>query len=140
MIDVAGNSVSSSLLPMMTDLHLRIAPQSAYADEETVPMAPLPSTVATFLTGDERILAKLDVQGFELGVLRGAREILPIVRVIEVEMSTRPLYEGQPLWDEVVLFVAERGFHLSIAHGLIIDADTGHLLQLDGVFARSDSD
>ena len=123
MIDVAGNSVSSSLLPMMTDLHLRIAPQSAYADEETVPMAPLPSTVATFLTGDERILAKLDV-----------------VRVIEVEMSTRPLYEGQPLWDEVVLFVAERGFHLSIAHGLIIDADTGHLLQLDGVFARSDSD
>ena len=120
----------------MTDLHLRIAPQSAYVGEETVPIAPLASALAPFLSGDERILAKLDVQGYELGVLRGAREILPTVRVIEAEMSTRPLYEGQPLWDEVVQFVAQAGFELSIAHELLIETDTGHLLQLDGVFAR----
>ena len=134
-IHLAGNSFSSSLLSM-TGLHLKIAPEAAYIGDEIVPIAPLDTAAADFLTGTEHILLKMDVQGYELGVLRGAGRTLASVSMIESELSTRTLYEDQPLWDEVVQFVAERGFLLSIAHELMIDADTGDLLQLDGVFVR----
>ena len=132
-IHVAGNSYSSSLLPM-TDLHRRIAPESAYVADETVAMETLDFAAAPFLDGERRSLLKLDVQGYELAVLRGASETLKSVVVVEVEMSTRALYEGQPLWHEVVQFLAAAGFQLAVAHELIVDPDSGELLQLDGLF------
>jgi FkbM family methyltransferase len=134
-IHVAGNSVSSSLLPM-ADLHAEMFPESTYVGDEDVPIAPLQTVAADFLTGDERILLKMDVQGYELAVLRGSEGLLDAVSVIEAEMSTRELYEGQPLWWEIVQFLADREYQLSIAHELIVDADTGCLVQLDGVFVR----
>jgi FkbM family methyltransferase len=134
-IHVAGNSVSSSLLPM-AGLHAEMFPESTYVGDEDVPIAPLQTVAADFLTGDERILLKMDVQGYELAVLRGSEGLLDAVSVIEAEMSTRELYEGQPLWWEIVQFLADRDYLLSIAHELIVNADTGCLVQLDGVFVR----
>jgi FkbM family methyltransferase len=136
-IHVAANSVSSSLLPM-TELHLKMAPESAYVGKETVPIASLDVAAADFVASEARILLKMDVQGYELGVLKGASRLLPSVRVVESEMSTRALYEGQPLWQEVVQFLMERGFLLSVLHEAIVDRETGDLLQMDGIFVRND--
>lgn len=137
-IHVAANSVSSSLLPM-TSLHVQMAPESVYVRDETVPVVTLDEAAADPLGGGERVLLKMDVQGYELGVLRGAERLLESVCAVETEMSTRPLYEGQPLWYEVVDYLTERAFELSVLHEGIVDPDTGDLLQLDGVFVRSTS-
>jgi FkbM family methyltransferase len=55
---------------------------------------------------------KLDVQGAELDILRGAKASLQSVRLIEAEVEFQQLYEGQPLFADVDLFLRERGFTL----------------------------
>jgi FkbM family methyltransferase len=55
---------------------------------------------------------KLDTQGSELSILRGADEALASVVGIEVEVEFAPLYEGQPLFGEIDEFLRARGFEL----------------------------
>lgn len=80
-------------------------------------------------------LLKIDVQGFELEVLRGACSLLPEIDEILVECSFVELYEGQPLADEVICFLRGAGFGLrgvtSLVHGV-----AGSCLQADLHFSR----
>jgi FkbM family methyltransferase len=55
---------------------------------------------------------KVDVQGAELDVLRGAEHSLNTVRVVETEVEFQQLYEGQPLFCDVDRFLRERRFCL----------------------------
>ena len=55
---------------------------------------------------------KLDVQGAELDVFRGARNLLADVLVIQVEVEFVPFYRGRPLFAEIDLFLRECGFML----------------------------
>jgi hypothetical protein len=55
---------------------------------------------------------KVDVQGAELDVLRGAERSLESARVIETEVEFQELYRGQPLFTDVDRFLRERGFGL----------------------------
>lgn len=57
-----------------------------------------------------RIFLKLDVQGFELPVLRAATETLKRCRYVYAECSHEPLSVGQALYDEVALFLGKAGF------------------------------
>lgn len=58
------------------------------------------------------ILMKIDVQGAELGVLKGI-SALGSIDFVYVELSFVELYEGQPLFDEVAAHLAARGFALA---------------------------
>lgn len=53
---------------------------------------------------------KLDVQGFELEVLRGGRVKLGAAVAVQAEVSFVPLYEGQPPLGEIDLELRARGF------------------------------
>jgi FkbM family methyltransferase len=57
-------------------------------------------------------LLKIDVQGHELAVLRGAADSLLRFRWVYAELSFVEFYEGQPLADEIVAHLADRGFRL----------------------------
>jgi hypothetical protein len=54
----------------------------------------------------------VDTQGSELDVLRGGVRALERTAVVEMEVEFVPLYEGQPLFAEIDLFMRERGFLL----------------------------
>lgn len=82
------------------------------------------------------VLLKIDVQGGELGVLRGAVGVLGAVDVVLVECSFVELYSGQPLAHEIVAFLAEHGFVLAGA-GLPSTDGRGRVVQQDLVFRRS---
>jgi len=58
------------------------------------------------------VLLKLDVQGYELEVLRGAEHLLDSIDTILVECSFDEFYEGQPLFDEIYRYLYDRGHRI----------------------------
>src|SRR5262249_12855579 len=55
---------------------------------------------------------KIDVQGGELAVLRGATDLLDRTIVVHSEVEFAPVYRDQPLFSDVDLFLRERDFEL----------------------------
>jgi len=79
-------------------------------------------------------LVKLDVQGYELEVLRGAEETLRTTRAVLTEVSFREYYRGQPLFHDVVAFLATRGFLLqALGESTPLGAPLG---QTDALFLK----
>ena len=58
------------------------------------------------------ILIKIDVQGFELEVLKGAEKILEKTNYLLVEVSEKEMYQHQPIQDEIITFLQDRNFHI----------------------------
>jgi FkbM family methyltransferase len=55
---------------------------------------------------------KLDTQGSELDILRGAEGLLASTRMLEIEVEFNPIYKGIPLFGDIDRFLRERGFVL----------------------------
>jgi len=134
-LNVAGNSLSSSLLAM-EERHATAAPQSGYVGTETCSVATLDSLRDTVLRSGDRAYLKLDVQGFELEALRGAEASMEQVVAVDAELSFVPLYEGAPTIDEIVRLLDERGFGLTAIDPVFVEKSTGTILQVMGLFAR----
>jgi FkbM family methyltransferase len=56
---------------------------------------------------------KLDTQGFDLEVIRGASSTLPTVRALQTELSVRPFYQNAPSYREMLDALTERGFEIT---------------------------
>lgn len=137
-INIAGNSYSSSALPML-DAHLESAPESAYSGSETVKLSRLDTIAKNYIKSETKsIFLKIDVQGLEKQVLEGATAILPLVKGIKLELSLVPLYEGQVLFQEMIDIVEKLGYELyGIEPGFTAEK-TGRMLQMDGIFFKPD--
>jgi len=137
-INIAGNSQSSSALPML-DAHLESAPESAYSGSETVKLSRLDTLAKDYIKSETKsIFLKIDVQGLEKQVLEGATAILPLVKGIKLELSLVPLYEGQVLFKEMIDIVEKLGYELyGIEPGFTAEK-TGRMLQMDGIFFKPD--
>ncbi|MBS2030633.1 MAG: FkbM family methyltransferase [Deltaproteobacteria bacterium] len=131
---VTSNSVSSSFLPLHEN-HLRAYPEIQKSAEIDVQVSTLALQLAE-LEPPQPVLLKLDVQGFEAEVLEGAGESLKQVKWIVLETSTRPLYQGQVLFDELCARLGKRGFRFAYP----MDLHFGHgggVSQFDALFERS---
>lgn len=134
-INVAGNAVSSSLLPIH-DRALRSAPEAGYVGTEHVQVTRLDSIWPQLVRGGDRVWLKLDVQGFELQVLQGAEASLRSIDCVQAELSFVPLYQGSPPFLELIEYLAARGFRLAGLEEGHDDVRTGEMLQADGIFVR----
>jgi FkbM family methyltransferase len=138
-INVAGNSVSSSVLPMLAG-HLDAAPSSRYVNTEQVPATTVDDIVERHHLDPASTLLKIDVQGYEMAVLDGAAQTLSRFAGVRTEMSLVPLYEGQALMPEIVSCLDEHGFDLWFVERGFTDPRSRRMLQLDGVFFRRSDD
>ncbi len=132
-INVSRNSVSSSVLPMLP-LHLESAPSSRYIGKETVPLIRLDSS--EFSAINSRAFLKIDTQGFEQEVLKGATTLLPHIYGLQIEVSVVPLYAGQPSFTEVIDYALDLNYELWNLYPGFSSPTTGRLLQVDAVFFR----
>ncbi len=134
-LNVAGNSFSSSVLPM-SQAHLDAAPASAYVDRIVVKSTTVADLLGELAIDPASTLLKIDTQGYEMPVLAGAGQQLASFAAVQVEMSFVALYEGQILFDPLKTYLEQRGFELfSLEPG--IAAPDGRLLQADGLFVRA---
>lgn len=133
-IQVGAQSATSSLLAPSEYL-VGQAAGARSVRSETIRVARL-DTIFEPAWEKRSIWLKLDTQGFEQEVLRGAVASLPKVRLIQLELSLRPLYVGEPAFLEVAGGLAAQGFDLVGLEPGFAEASTGRLLQSDALFAR----
>lgn len=136
-LNIAGNSYSSSLLEML-DRHSDNAPASVYVDTVETPVRRLDDVLAELGIDPAGALLKIDTQGFEAEVLRGATKTLPVVSAVHLEISFDLLYAGQSVTSDVVALLAAAGLELTNVNDGFRSED-GRLLQIDGSFTRIDA-
>lgn len=134
-LNVAGNSVSSSVLPML-EAHSKAAPDSVYSAKEPVALMPLDEAAIPFVKNSNNILLKIDTQGYEWQVLDGAADLMTRSRAVLIELSLLPLYEGQRLWMDYINRLETAGLTLWALEPAFVDSQSGRTMQLDGLFIR----
>jgi len=85
------------------------------------------------------VLLKIDAQGYELEILKGAMGLLPTIEAILLEISLIEINKGAPLLHDVISFVKELGFvayDILEIHRRPLDRA---LNQIDIIFVREQS-
>lgn len=132
-LHVSKNLDSSSLLPM-TSSHLTAFPGSAEKALATVPIARLDDVLSIDELASPSLL-KIDVQGYELEVLRAATDVMSAFDTVLVECSFVELYSGQPPAEDLICHLREHGFRLAGVFSIAYDG-AGRTLQADLLFER----
>lgn len=135
-INVSGNSFSSSILEM-EDAHVEGAPESKYIGTEEIEIRTLNEVFQSFHQKGNKVMLKIDTQGYEKNVLIGSEEVLEQITLIQLEMSLVQLYQDEALYREIIDYLDEKGFTLISLENGFSDAKTKHLLQVDGIFLNT---
>lgn len=136
-LHVSGKSASSSLLPMKAR-HIELVPQSRTVAEEKVLLETLDHLFPQFADGPQRVFLKLDTQGYEWEVIKGAAETLPKLCGIQVELSLVPLYDGESNYLFVLKWLEDAGFIVVDIHRGLQDNERQQLLQVDFILFRKE--
>ena len=127
------------------ELHVANASTSLLPDGENqkFPVERFPQTtidvaVRSLYGGRAPEMLKLDVQGYELWVLKGAEESLPGIRVILAEVNLLDIHKGVPLLHEVTDWLFQRGYVAYDICGLTRRPLDDALWQADMIFIRRD--
>jgi len=124
--DLAGSSFLPSVDPELIKR----------GKQRTVPVV----TIDSLLEANPQFkpeLVKIDVQGFELEVLRGARTLFQTTQLFIIEASLFEFMPGQPLASEIVRYMRDNSFELHDVAGYLRRPSDGALGQMDLVFAAS---
>ena len=134
-INISGNSHSSSILNIM-ESHTNAEPTSNYIGSEKIKVDKLDNIFENIKKYSKEIYLKIDTQGYESMVLNGSVNSLNKINTIQLEMSLKPLYHGQMLFDELYTFLKCNGYSLINIETGFVNPTTGELLQIDGFFRR----
>jgi FkbM family methyltransferase len=108
---INSEDATSSLLPFNDALTSQLAGLSHLRTVRTENVAT--SRLDDVLAGHGPVdFLKLDIQGFELPVLRAAPDVLKRTHVIHCEVAFAPIYAGQALFSEVDTLLRDAGFYL----------------------------
>jgi FkbM family methyltransferase len=135
MLNVASNSSLSSSILDFSDNHLVAAPWIRMQSTQEVEMETLSNLLSQ--SSARRIFLKIDVQGYELEVLRGIRdEDWQRIEVILVECNLINSYTDASLIEDVFTLLRKRNFNpFRIENGFGMP-DFGQQLQVDVLFKR----
>lgn len=132
---ISNRSDMSSLKPM-AELTLQALPKSFEISQEEVETFRLDAIFGRFVHPSEKVLLKIDTQGSEFDILDGAAGILDQLTGLQVELSLRPMYEGEKTYLELCRWIEDRGFDPYWFTPGNFSKRLGRQLQFDGVFFR----
>jgi FkbM family methyltransferase len=134
-INVSANSYSSSVLNILP-LHVESAPDSIYTRQEPIQVQTIDTFVGQYYVPGKNLYIKIDTQGFERQVFEGCLKSLDKISGFQMELSLRPLYEGETLLDDMLNLLRENGYKLKLIDGGHRNYETGELLQVEGYFFK----
>jgi FkbM family methyltransferase len=129
-------SPSSSVL-RMSNLHKKLYPFTANLVEEKVKIKRL-DDVLKDVKLEHYILLKIDVQGAEAEVIKGASEILKKVHIVIIEVSYATLYENQPLFKDIFTLLESHDFIYTGNMEQFINPLTNAPLFADAIFIKKE--
>ena len=134
-INISNNSYSSSILEILPS-HVESEPESVYVGKEEIEIRTLDSVFSSFCGDHNKVMLKIDTQGYEKNVIDGASNILDKISLIQLEMSIIPLYEDELLFTKMINYLDKKRFQLVSLENGFFDKSTGQLLQVDGLFVN----
>lgn len=134
-IHVSENLVSSSILRLNEDA-IRIQPRQRASRSEEINITTIDSFISRLPLIHKEILLKLDIQGYELEALKGAKNTLAATRLVQVELNFAQVYDGAPSYKDVWGFLEGLGFEIFTIIPGFRDPVNGRMLQADGIFVN----
>ena len=129
-INISGNAGLSSSLLTMGKVHVGNFPESATIATQKVSISTLDNQLEVLDLDPKNIFLKLDVQGYEAEVLKGAVKSMSRIPLCYLEVSIVPLYEGEITLLPILNLLSEFGHEvIDVFRGL--KTKNGQLLQLD---------
>lgn len=111
-INVMQETVFSSMLQPSTNGNGGLFPGNSVERQETVEIRRLDGLFSDITRGLEspRVYLKMDTQGWDLEVFRGAEGCLKDIVALQSELSVRPIYEGMPPFQQALDLYRAAGF------------------------------
>lgn len=105
---------------------------------ETANIVRLDSLFEEMVSGidEPRVFLKIDCQGFDFEVLKGAGECMTQVEGLQSEVSSIPLYLGVPDYLEFLAYCRNLGFEPTGFFPVVNSPIGGHLIECDVVLIR----
>ena len=134
-INISGNLASSSFLEM-TSVHTSAVQTSSYVGTELAKVRKLDSIFSSIVGTNHKVFMKMDTQGMEEKILRGATNSLQYIDFIQAESSFVTLYQGEMLFIDFVQLMSEKGFQLRGVEQAFSDEVSGLGFQCDALFQK----
>ncbi len=129
------HSSSSSILNTTDDCN-ELFPQTKDQKDIEVRITTIDNYFGNILNeGHKNILLKIDVQGFELEVLKGAQKTLNMISACLLEINFTNLYKNQASFNELYEFLHRMGFEYAGAMDQNFNKE-GKLVFSDILFTR----
>jgi FkbM family methyltransferase len=129
---VSASADSSSILDQ-TPLQSQLFPGTENVQRQSISVRRLDAVLdPATLAGP--VICKIDVQGYELNVLRGFGGLLASIDYLIVELTNVPFYEGAPNSAEVIAFLASHGFNIMGMYNMYVPETL--CLQCDVLFGK----
>ena len=131
----AAASDMSSALDLTAEM-AGLLDDAAVVARETAPQARLERIWPDHVRAGDRVLLKIDTQGYDDRVLAGAAGVIGRLSAIQLELSIVPVYEGQSDWREMVDRLDALGFSPVLFLPGYFNRSTARLIEMDGVFVN----
>jgi len=130
-IGVSNNfGLSSSILPILSS-HVENSPTSKFGNYETIKLTTLDDEISRLGIVPNSALVKIDVQGYELEVLRGNLHKITDIAALLIEVSLIELYSSSPTLKDILEFFEEQASHQLVNIFRSFSTSNGELLQID---------
>jgi FkbM family methyltransferase len=137
-INVSSHLASSSLLDFNEEY---LAQNEGFANltKENIQVKRLDGIFSDLKKSNQTrsILLKLDTQGFEMDVLKGASGVIAEISGIQIETSIRELYQNETLFVEMLSYLKSLGFEIFTLEPYYYDPNTTQLLQVEVYLLRN---
>ncbi len=133
---ISGNRESSSLLKILRK-HTDLRPDSKTIKIEKINVERLDNFKREISKLEKNLLLKIDTQGSEIDVLKGAGNLIKNIKCLFVEVSLVPLYKNQKLWLDIIEYVKKFDFNVWSVDQLLKNNITGQTYQIDIFFYKN---